>query len=174
MLFPGIIEDSYMKLTKRLSVLYAEDNEDSGFMLSTLLGLSNIDVLLARSTKEAFQAAQTKHFDLYLLDNRFSDGSGFELCRQLHELNPQTPIVFYSGDAYESDRQQGLAAGAGAYLVKPDVDMVAPTILQLVSLISPNNSASVEYPVPEFHDFRFNRHNALSPAQLQENRLRYA
>lgn len=129
-----------MKLTKRLSVLYAEDNEDSGFMLSALLGFSDIDVLLARSIKEAFQSAQNRHFDLYLLDNRFPDGNGFELCRQLHELNPQTPIVFYSGDGYESDRKQGMAAGANAYLVKPEVHTVAPTIFQLVMQTSPSNS----------------------------------
>jgi two-component system OmpR family response regulator len=125
-----------MKLTRRLSILYAEDNEDASFMLSILLGFSDIDVLPARSTREAFQAAQKRDFDLYLLNSRFSDGSGFELCRQLREFKPQTPIVFYSGDAHETDKQKGLAAGADAYIVKPDVDNILPTIFQLVSQIS--------------------------------------
>lgn len=125
-----------MKLNKRLSVLYAEDNEDSGFMLMTLLGLSNIDILLARSVKEAFQSAQNRHFDLFLLDSRFPDGSGFELCQKLREINPQTPIVFYSGAAFESDRQKGINAGADVYLVKPEVDTVASTIFHLVTQIS--------------------------------------
>jgi DNA-binding response OmpR family regulator len=125
-----------MKLTKRLSILYAEDNEDACFMLTTLLGFSDIDVSLARSIREAFYAAQNRHFDLYLLNSRFSDGSGFDLCRRLREFKPQTPIVFYSGDAHETDKQKGLAAGANAYLFKPDVDTVAPTILQLTSQVS--------------------------------------
>lgn len=124
-----------MKLNKRLSILYADDNEDACLMLSTLLGFSDIEVLLARSIREAFQTAQNKHFDLYLLDSRFPDGSGLDLCQQLREFNPQTPIVFYSGDAYETDRQKGLAAGANAYLVKPNVDTVVPTIFQLMSLV---------------------------------------
>jgi DNA-binding response OmpR family regulator len=127
-----------MKSTKRVSVLYAEYNEDAGFMLSTLLGFSDIDVLLARSIKDAFEAAQDRHFDLYLLDSRFVDGTGFDLCQQLHRFNPQTPIVFYSGDAHETDRQKGLSAGANVYLVKPDVETVAPTIHQLVAQISEN------------------------------------
>ena len=121
-----------MKLTKRLSILYAEDNEDASNMLSALLGFSDIDVMLARSISEAFGTAQDRHFDLYLLDSRFSDGSGFELCRRLREFNPQTPIVFYSGDARESDKQKALAAGANVYLIKPDVEAVVPTIFQLV------------------------------------------
>lgn len=127
-----------MKINKELTVLYAEDNEDSGFMLSTLLGFSDINVLRASSSKEAFQLAQSKHFDLYLLDTRFSDGSGFELCRQLNEFYPQTPIVFYSGEAYESDKQKGMNAGAQAYLTKPNTDAVVPTIFKLVTQVSKN------------------------------------
>jgi len=126
-----------MKQTRRLSVLYAEDNEDSGFMLKTFLGLSDIDVLLARSVEEAFQIAQTRHFDLYLLDNKFPNGNGLQLCQQLRAVSPQTPIVFYSGAAYETDRQKGLEAGADAYLVKPEVSSIASTILQLVTRNDP-------------------------------------
>jgi CheY-like chemotaxis protein len=122
-----------MKKSNRLRILYAEDNKDACDMLSALLGFSDIDVLPASSVKEAFQWAQDKYFDLYLLDSRFPDGSGLELCQQLREHYPQTPIVFYTADAFEWDRQKGLAAGANAYLVKPNVDTVAPTIFQLVT-----------------------------------------
>jgi CheY-like chemotaxis protein len=122
-----------MKKPNRLRILYAEDNKDACEMLSALLGFSDIDVLPASSIAEAFQAAQNKYFDLYLLDSRFPDGSGLELCQQLRKHDTQTPIVFYSADAYEWDKQKGLAAGANAYLVKPNVDTVAPTIFQLVT-----------------------------------------
>ena len=118
--------------------MYAEDNEDAGVMLMTLLGLSDIDVLLARSVEEAFQIAQNGKFDLYLLDNRFPGESGLELCQRLRTFSPQTPIVFYSGAAYESDRQKGLEAGADVYLVKPEVNTVASTIFQLVTRNSLN------------------------------------
>ncbi len=122
-----------MKKLERIRILYAEDNEEAGFMLSTLLGFADIDVSLARSVKKAFEDAQTDCFDAYLLESRFSDGSGLELCRQLYEFNPQTPIVFYSADAYQTDKQKGLAAGAKAYLVKPEINTVVPTILRLTS-----------------------------------------
>lgn len=130
-----------MNLTKRVSVLYVEDNEDSGYMLSVLLGFSKIDVSLVRSVNEAFQSAQNKQFDLYLLDSRFPEGSGLELCQKLRELKPKTPIVFYSGEAYETDKQKGFTAGANAYLTKPHVDTVAPTIFQLTT----QNSESLTY-----------------------------
>ncbi len=132
-----------MKQTKRLSVLYAEDNEDSGVMLMTLLGLSDIDVCLARSVKEAFQTAQNRDFDLYLLDCIYPDGSGFELCKKLRKFHPQTPIVFYSAAAYETDREKGLNAGANAYLFKPEVTTVASTIFNLLGQIPKKDSSKI-------------------------------
>jgi len=47
------------------------------------------------------------------------DGSGVELCRRVRKFNQQTPIIFYSGLAYEADIRKAFAAGAQAYLVKP-------------------------------------------------------
>lgn len=126
------IENNNLRYVNRPRVLYADDNEDSCLMLRTLLGFSDIDVLAAHSVKEAFDLAQNANFDLYLLDGRFPDGSGFELCQKLRRFAPQTPIVFYSGDAYESDKQKGFAAGADGYLTKPDSETIAATIFQLV------------------------------------------
>lgn len=133
---PIIIGGGDMNLTKKLSVLYAEDNEDSGLMLSTLLGFSGIDVSVARTVKEAVRSAESSHFDLFLLDSRFPDGSGFDLCRRLREVNSEIPVVFYTGDAGPSDKQKGMIAGAQAYLVKPEVDSVASTIFQCLGTLS--------------------------------------
>jgi DNA-binding response OmpR family regulator len=68
-----------------------------------------------------------------MLDSRFPDGDGLDLCRGLREYAPNTPIVFYSGDARETDKQKGLSAGASAYLVKPDFDNLASSILNLTN-----------------------------------------
>ncbi len=127
-----------MKTNNRLSILYAEANQDACTMLETLLRFSEISVLSEHTAKNAFRKAQDNCFDLYLLDSRFTDWSGLELCRRLHKLNPQIPIVFYSADGYESDCQKGLAAGAKAYLVKPASDKVAPTIFGLVANVTEN------------------------------------
>ncbi len=121
-----------MQAITRPRVLYADDNEDACLMLSTLLGFSNIETTAANTIDDALKLAQAELFDLYLLDTRFPEGSGLELCRRLREFHPQTPIVFYSGDAYESDKAKGFAAGADAYLVKPDSDGVAPAVFQLI------------------------------------------
>ncbi len=120
-----------MRRDEPLRVLYAEDNEDASQMMTILLGLSEIKVTPAKTVAEARQLAQTEQFDLYLPDTRFPDGDGLELRRSLREKIPHKPIIFYSGNAHQTDIQKGLKVGADAYLTNPNFDELASTILQL-------------------------------------------
>jgi len=92
------------------------------------LDFPHIEIILADTVADALQQMQSGHFNLYLLETRLPDGDGFELCRLMRELTPNTPIVFYSGDAGEIYRQRGLAAGADVYLAKPYLDSLTTTI----------------------------------------------
>ena len=112
-------------------ILCVDDNEDTGFMLSHLLGLE-YEVTTATSVAEAIRLVGNERFDLYVLDNRFHDGTGVELCRKIRATDRQTPIIFYSGAAYESDKEAGLAAGAQAYVTKPEIDELLTTISGLL------------------------------------------
>ncbi len=123
-----------MKVSTCLRVLYAENDDDELFMIRTLFEFSNIEVLPAKTVADTLNLANSEHFDLYLLDTRFPDGHGLELCRQLRERSPQTPIVFYSGDAFKTDKQKGMEAGASAYLTKPSIDDLTVTINYLIKL----------------------------------------
>lgn len=128
-------------------VLYAEDNRDACQMLTVLLNFSAIEVIAAGTIAEAWQLAQTGDFDLYLLDSRFPDGDGLELCRSLKEYAPRTPIIIYSGHAHENDIQKGLSVGANAYLVKPYIYELTELILQT---IKPSKT-----PVAKSYDYSF-------------------
>ncbi len=120
-----------MQPTKR-RILCAEDDDDTCFMLTTLLGQSNYEAVSANTMNDALRLARRERFDLYILDKRFPDGTGVELCVRLHTRDPNIPIVFYSGDAYESDRREGLAAGAQEYVTKPDVEELIETVNRLL------------------------------------------
>jgi CheY-like chemotaxis protein len=123
-----------MKIPEHLSVLYAEDNDDACQMVSILLNFADIEVTAAKTVAEAWRLAQLQHFDLYLLDSRFPVGSGLDLCRQLHKYSSHTPILFYSGNAYQTDKDKGMAAGANDYLTKPYIDDLAVTILAAIKM----------------------------------------
>ncbi len=117
-----------MNIPKLFRILYVARNEGDWLLLRALLDVPHIEIILADTVADALQQVQSGHFNLYLLETRLPDGDGFELCRLMREFTPNTPIVFYSGDAGEVYRQRGLAAGADVYLAKPYLDSLTTTI----------------------------------------------
>jgi two-component system OmpR family response regulator len=114
-------------------VLCVDDDEDSRVMLITLLKLALIEAKAVGTAAQALSLIQTERFDLYLLDGWLPGLDGFELCRRMRAFDPRTPILFFSGAAFEADKKRGIEAGANAYLTKPDVDGLVGSITQLVS-----------------------------------------
>ena len=114
-------------------ILYVDDHEDSAEMLRLMLSSEDYDVEIASTITEAFAKAEAEQFDLYVLDKRLPDGSGTDLCRMLNGAQPGVPCIFYSGDTYEIYRQEALAAGARAYVAKPDIDALIETVHRLMA-----------------------------------------
>ena len=122
-------------------ILYTEDDADTRELVSIVLTMSNCKVTLADNDHKALLLARTNQFDLYMIDNWMPGGSGIDLCKKLRELDPSTPILFYSGAAYESDKQEAFASGAQAYLTKPvDNDELVEAVFRLISGSSNGNS----------------------------------
>jgi DNA-binding response OmpR family regulator len=115
-------------------VLYTEDHDDTRELVSFVLTSSNCEVTLADTDDKALLLARANKFDLYLIDNWLAGGSGIELCKKLREFDPSTPILFYSGAAYDSDKQEAFASGAQGYLTKPvDNDDLVEAVFHLIS-----------------------------------------
>ncbi|HET6974984.1 MAG TPA: response regulator [Pyrinomonadaceae bacterium] len=116
------------------NILYVEDDSDTRELVSIVLGMENYQVMLAGNYDEALMLARVMPFDLYMMDNWMPGGSGVALCRKLREIDPATPILFYSGAAYDNDIREAMAAGAQAYVTKPaDIDTLIETIERLIT-----------------------------------------
>ncbi len=114
-------------------VLYVDYDDDSREMLKALLSISQIDVTAVASAQSALSLIDAESFDVYLLDSWLADCDGFELCRLMRKSHPSTPVLFFSGAAYESDKRRGMEAGASAYLCKPELEGLLGSISQFVS-----------------------------------------
>lgn len=113
-------------------ILCVDDDSETCSMLGSLLELVDCRTLTAATAAEALELIARERFDLYLLDNWLPGGSGVELCREIRRSDPTTPIIFYSGAAFDSEREEALAAGAQAYLVKPgDLSLLVETVRRL-------------------------------------------
>lgn len=114
-------------------ILYVDDHDDSAEMLKLVLAESDYEVQSARSVGQALELATKIGFDLYVVDKRLPDGSGIELVKKLNQLTPHVPSIVYTGDTYEIHREQALAAGADAYVCKPDIETLISTVHSFLS-----------------------------------------
>ena len=114
-------------------VLCVDDHRDTSEMLQMLLSEEDYEVHTAETMTEACEMAARTKYDLYVLDKRLPDGTGVELCETLMKLTPAVPCIFYTGDAYEIHRREALAAGASAFVAKPDVEGLITAVHQLLS-----------------------------------------
>jgi DNA-binding response OmpR family regulator len=123
-----------MVIPNRKRILLVEDYEDSRDLATHTL--REYAITCARNFNEGLRMALQGGYDLYILDNWLPDKSGVELCRAIREFDIHTPILFYSAAAYAKDIQEGLRAGAQAYLVKPVIpDELRKAVAQLISTL---------------------------------------
>ena len=122
-----------MPTLNRSRILIVDDDEDACEILSLLMSSCGIDATCAQSAAGAWPLIKQQYFDLYILDAWLPGIDGYEFCRQIRELDSNTPILFYSGAAYDADKQKGIAAGANAYVAKPDVDELIKTTVGLMA-----------------------------------------
>ena len=114
-------------------VLCVDDHFDTSEMLELLLSREDYEVETAGTMEEACRLAGLKQFDLFVLDRRLPDATGLELCERLQVISPGVPCIFYSGDAYELHRREAIAAGAAAYVAKPDIDGLIDAVQKLLA-----------------------------------------
>jgi DNA-binding response OmpR family regulator len=104
----------------RRRVLCAEPHEDTCGLITMLLERQGHEVVSAGTVAECMALLDAGRFDLYMIDDDYIDGTAIQLCKRLRQLTPETPILFFSAQAFRRDREMALEAGASAYLVKPD------------------------------------------------------
>jgi CheY-like chemotaxis protein len=114
-------------------ILFVDDDDDTREVMTLLLTMYGYEVTTASNMAGALPLTEKGGFDLLILDGWYSDGLGVDLCKQIRAFDTHTPIVFLSGNAYQSDIDKGLEAGAQAYFAKPmDFDILQEIVAGLM------------------------------------------
>jgi CheY-like chemotaxis protein len=116
-------------------ILYIEDNQDAAEMMELILAQEGYEVTTAGSHQISMEIVTGGGFALILLESWLVEGSGTDLCKAIRAFDARIPIVFFTTAAFEKDIECAMAAGADAYLLKPDdVSQIIPTITHLLNL----------------------------------------
>ena len=102
-------------------ILIAEDERDIRDLVAFTLRFAGHEVFAAANGEEAVEMAPKVNPDLILMDVRMPRMTGYEACKVMKADTDlkDIPVVFLSAKGQESEKQQGMEAGAEEYLLKP-------------------------------------------------------
>ncbi len=103
------------------SILAVDDSASMRKMVSFTLVGAGFKVVEAVDGQDAYEKAQTQHFDLVLTDQNMPRMDGLGLTRKLreHPKFKNTPILILTTESSDQMKQAGRLAGATGWLVKP-------------------------------------------------------
>jgi DNA-binding response OmpR family regulator len=103
------------------NVLIIEDETHIRELISLHLKLEKMNPEEAADGTSGLQLAQSRRFDLVILDLMLPGIDGVTVCRAIRRESPNadTPILMLTARREESDKVLGLDSGADDYLTKP-------------------------------------------------------
>ena len=108
-------------LQRRPTVLIVEDNDETSFLLKTVLTRKGYRVVEAWDGKQAVEVAEAEELDLILLDLHLPRLNGLGVIHRLrHNAKLENvPIVIITGQDPEKYRSSAIAEGCDDFLLKP-------------------------------------------------------
>ena len=100
-------------------ILVIEDEQDIADLICLNLNDDGAQTTHAADGIRGLTLALQQTWDLIVLDLTLPRCDGMDICQQVRECNPHTPIIMVSARSSEMQRVQGLNAGADDYLSKP-------------------------------------------------------
>ncbi|MFZ0499053.1 MAG: response regulator, partial [Steroidobacteraceae bacterium] len=120
---------SETELAEKVSILLVDDQPQRLVAYRAILANLGLNLVCARSGREALEHLMGREFALVLLDVSMPDMDGFEAAKLIHE-HPRfekTPIIFVTGVHLDDlDRLKGYSLGAVDYVSVP----IVPEILR--------------------------------------------
>ncbi|MDD2891156.1 MAG: response regulator [bacterium] len=105
------------------SILIIDDDKDVCFMLKQIFNLSDYEVDIAMTGREAIKKVRDRFFNVILLDIKLPDIEGTKLVPLLKKIHPNMNIIIVSGFSYLRASMKILDKWELTYVVKPfDID----------------------------------------------------
>ena len=117
------------------TIMIAESDDDTCYLLKSLLELKGFQVLEANDGQEAIDTAVHKRPDLILIQLKLPIVSGFSAIRRIKKYSElrEIPIIAISVNNPTSNRNLALAAGCNAHVENPiEFDLLDALIVQLL------------------------------------------
>jgi len=96
--------------------------DDDNFMLQfvrAMLDEETYEILITKSPADSLSIIHSKRPDVVISDIEMPGIQGTELIKVIHEINPQTPVIFISSLERDGLKQELIEAGSFGFISKP-------------------------------------------------------
>ena len=117
------------------SILTVDDSTSMRQMVSFTLKGAGYEVVESVDGVEALEIAKTRSFDLVVTDVNMPNMDGITLIKELRNLPDYkfTPLLMLTTESATEKKQEGKAAGATGWIVKPfDPEQLLSTIKKVL------------------------------------------
>lgn len=106
-------------MENKLHILLCEDDESLGMLLREYLQAKGYEAELYLDGEAGYRAFMKSKYDMCVLDVMMPKKDGFELAKDIREVNADVPIIFLTAKNLKEDIFEGFKIGADDYLTKP-------------------------------------------------------
>ena len=100
-------------------VLVVDDDIAVCRIIRRMLSDEQYKVETSQSVADALQAVEQEPFDVYVIDYKLPDGSGFDVAERIRSKWGPAPIIFISGYDPSAVASRAAKLGISAFLEKP-------------------------------------------------------
>jgi two-component system nitrogen regulation response regulator GlnG len=111
------------------ALLVVDDEAAVCYSFRRVFGSGDVEVLTAETVAAGMEQVHRHQPDVVVLDLQLPDGSGLDLFRQIHALDPKRPVIFITAHGTTDTAIETMKLGAFDYLVKPvDLERMSQVI----------------------------------------------
>jgi DNA-binding response OmpR family regulator len=143
-----------------MKILIIEDDQRIAELIQRGLEERGFAPTLAYDGLSGKKLALNNHYDLIITDIILPKMDGLDLCKEIRQTKPDTPIIMLTALGTTDDKVEGFDAGADDYLVKPfEMRELLVRIRALLKRNSKNTNSTGS--ILKFADLEMNLHTKI-------------
>ncbi len=107
------------RITKNLTLLYVEDEDDLRESLQVYLSKLFANVVIAKNGQEGIDYYKEQKFDIVVSDIQMPIKNGLEMAKEIKEIDMEQEIIITSAYSETSYFLDAISIGVNGYIIKP-------------------------------------------------------
>jgi len=113
------LTEELKELTKNLTVLYVEDEDNTRMQVSQILELFFKNVLVGENGEEALKIYKQNDVDLIMTDLTMPKLNGYQMIKEIKKLDPLQHIIVLTAHNSSENLMQTIDLQLDGFLLKP-------------------------------------------------------